>query len=63
MITTQSEELDRKIDAGIKLAVAKALKEHRRMGRSVVVWRDGKVTTISPSEIPTHNEEPSDRAA
>lgn len=62
-MSTQSEELDRKIDAGIKQAVSVALEEHRRMGRAVVVWKDGKIVTIPPSEIPTLNEEPSDHAA
>jgi hypothetical protein len=63
MTSTQSEELDLKIDAGIKQAISEALEEHRRMGRAIVVWKDGKVVTIPPSEIPTRNEEPSDRAA
>jgi hypothetical protein len=63
MMSRQSEELDLKIDAGIKQAISEALEEHRRMGRSVVVWKDGKVVTIPPSEIPIRNEEPSDRAA
>jgi hypothetical protein len=63
MTSTQSEELDLKIDAGIKQAISEALEEHRRMGRAVVVWKDDKVVTIPPSEIPTRNEEPSDRAA
>lgn len=63
MTNIESEELDRMIDAGIKQAISEALEEHRRMGRPVVVWKDGKVVTIPPSEIPTRNEEPSDRAA
>lgn len=52
MINIESEELDRKIAAGIKQAISEALEEHRRMGRSVVVWKNGKVITISLSEIP-----------
>jgi hypothetical protein len=63
MTSRQSEELDRKIDAGIKQAVSEALEEHRRMGRAIVVWKDGKVVTVPPSEIPTRNVEPDDRAA
>lgn len=62
MTNTQNEELDQKIDAGIKQAIAVALEEHRRMGRSIVVWRDGKVVTILPSEIPQRKES-EDRAA
>jgi hypothetical protein len=63
MTSRQSEELDRKIDAGIKRAVAEALEEHRRMGRAVVVWKNGRIVTIPPSEIPALNEEPTDQAA
>jgi hypothetical protein len=63
MTSRQSDELDRKIEAGIKQAVSEALEEHRRMGRAIVVWKDGKVVTVPPSEIPTQNEEPGDRAA
>ena len=32
-------------------AVADAIETHRRMGRSIVVSRDGVVTRVSPSEI------------
>jgi hypothetical protein len=52
MINLQSEEFDRKIDAGIKIAIAEAIEVHRRMGRSIVVLMDGKITRLSPSEIP-----------
>jgi hypothetical protein len=44
------EELHRKIDAGVKAGVAQALEENYRMGRSIVVWRDGKVVTLKPEE-------------
>ena len=52
MINLQSEEFDRKMDAGIKIAIAEAIEVHRRMGRSIVVLMDGKITRLSPSEIP-----------
>jgi len=44
------EELLQKIDAGMKAGVAEALEEHYRMGRSIVVWRDGKVVWLKPEE-------------
>ena len=44
------EELRKKIDAGFKAGAAWALEEHYRMGRSIVVWRDGKVVTLKPEE-------------
>jgi hypothetical protein len=52
MTDLQREEFNRKIDTGIKIAIAEAIEEHRRMGRSIVIWKDGKVTTIPASEIP-----------
>ncbi len=58
-----SSELLRKIDAGIKAAIAEAIEEHRRMGRSIVVWREGKVVTIPPSKITPQRKDPEDRAA
>jgi hypothetical protein len=41
-----------KIDAGVKAGAALAIEEHRRMGRSIVVWQDGKVVTVPPEDIP-----------
>jgi hypothetical protein len=41
-----------KIDAGVQAGIDLALEEHRRMGRSIVVWQDGKVVTIPPEDIP-----------
>lgn len=48
MTADKAKELRQKIDAGVKTAVASALEEHRRAGRSVVVWKQGKVVTIRP---------------
>jgi hypothetical protein len=58
-----NSELLRKIDAGIKAAIAEAIEEHRRMGRSIVVWKDGQVATIPPSKIQPQRKDPEDRAA
>ncbi|MCE0499511.1 MAG: hypothetical protein LV481_16345 [Methylacidiphilales bacterium] len=51
MTADKVKELRQKIDAGVKTAVATALEEHRRAGRSVVVWKQGKVVTIRPDEV------------
>jgi hypothetical protein len=51
MTTDKANELRQKIDAGLKSAVAAALEEHRRAGRAVVVWKQGKVVTVPPAEI------------
>ncbi len=35
----------------MKEAVADAIETHRRMGRSIVVWENGKVVHIKPKDI------------
>ena len=41
----------RKIEFGIRLAVAKALAEHKRKGQSIFIWRDGQIVEVPPEEI------------
>jgi hypothetical protein len=43
--------MDIRAEMALKEAVADAIAEHKRMGRSIVVWRDGKVVKIPPEEI------------
>jgi hypothetical protein len=43
--------------AAIGRGVGKAMREHKLMGRSIVVWRDGKVVTLPPEEIPDYDED------
>jgi hypothetical protein len=38
-------------EMALKEAVADAIAEHKRMGRPIMVWRDGKVVKIPPEEI------------
>lgn len=45
-------DLRRRIDQGVKDAVALAIEDHRRLGQSIVVWRDGRVVIVPPEEIP-----------
>ena len=49
MNAQKKSELRRKIDAGVKAAVAAALEEHRRAGRLVAVLRAGRVV-VAPAE-------------
>ena len=42
----------KRLDYLAKEAVRDALREHKRLGQSVVVWRDGKVVTVAPEDIP-----------
>lgn len=37
-------------------AVQDALREHKRRGDSVVVWRDGRVVTLAPEDIHLDDE-------
>jgi hypothetical protein len=53
IVTNQDrDELSVKIDAGVKAAIAKALAEHRKSGRSIVIARDGQIVTLPPDQIP-----------
>jgi hypothetical protein len=46
----KASELRQKTNAAVKEGVARALEGHYRMGRSIVVWRDGKVVHLKPEE-------------
>jgi hypothetical protein len=45
------DELFKKIDLGVRIGAARALAEHKKAGRSIVVWKEGKVVKIPPEEI------------
>jgi hypothetical protein len=45
-------ELQQKIDAGVKIAIAKAIEKHRKLGESISIWEDGKVITLTADRIP-----------
>ena len=45
-------ELHQKIDAGVKIAIAKAIEKHRKLGESISIWQDGKVITLTADQIP-----------
>ncbi len=46
------EKLSSQIDAGVKLAIAKAIEKHRLLGESISIWQDGKVVTLTADQIP-----------
>ncbi|WP_026793492.1 MULTISPECIES: hypothetical protein [Planktothrix] len=46
------DKLSSQIDTGVKLAIAKALDRHRKLGESISVWENGKVVTLTAEEIP-----------
>ncbi|WP_293154079.1 MULTISPECIES: hypothetical protein [unclassified Microcoleus] len=43
--------LHKKIDAGVKAAVAAAIERHRKLGESIAVWQDGKVVILTADRI------------
>jgi len=44
--------LHKRIDAGVKAAVAAAIERHRKLGESIAVWQDGKVVILTADRIP-----------
>jgi hypothetical protein len=45
------DDTDR-LEAALQRAVLGALRDHKRAGNPVAVWRDGKVVWLPPEEIP-----------
>jgi hypothetical protein len=45
------KKLHERITQGIQRGVARALKEHKSAGRSISVWKNGKVEKIPPEKI------------
>ncbi len=43
--------LSKKIDLGVRRGAARALAEHKKAGRPIYVWRDGRVVKIPPEDI------------
>jgi hypothetical protein len=56
--TATSEDTNRLMTLGVN----EALREHREQGRTIVVWRDGRVVHVSPEEIPASDSEGQDRS-
>ena len=43
--------LQDKAEAALKKAVRKVVEQHKKTGRSLAVWKDGKTIRISPNSI------------
>ena len=52
MARNKLTDLHKKIDAGVKAAIAEAIEKHRQLGRSISIWRNGKVVTLTADQIP-----------
>ena len=50
-ITAEQEERVGKIISAVRKAVRAAVREHKLLGNSIAIWRDGKVVVIPPEEI------------
>lgn len=47
----ENDEISRRMKLGVLQGVARALAEHKKAGRSIVIWKDGKVVKVPPEEI------------
>jgi hypothetical protein len=43
--------IEKRAEIAFKIAVAKAIDEHARLGLPVYIWRDGRVVELSPDEV------------
>jgi len=43
--------LEKRAEIAFKIAVAKAIEEHARLGQPIYVGRNGKVVEVSPEEV------------
>jgi hypothetical protein len=43
--------IEKRAEIAFKIAVAKAIDEHARLGLPVYIWRDGRVVELSPAEV------------
>ncbi len=50
--TPRMPAIVRKAEQALRIAVAKAIEDHRRSGDPIVVWKNGRVVTIPASRIP-----------
>jgi hypothetical protein len=52
MTDEEVRRIHQKIAEGGKIAVAEAIKRHRRLGESIAIWEDGKVVILEADQIP-----------
>jgi hypothetical protein len=43
--------IEKRAEIAFKIAVAKAIDEHARLGLPVYIWREGRVVELSPDEV------------
>ena len=47
----EKNDLSARIDLGVRRGVARALAQHKKEGRSIYVWKNGKVVEIPAEKI------------
>jgi hypothetical protein len=52
--TISTKQMVKNAEQALQEAVKKVIDEHRRSGKPVAVWRDGKVVKVHPEEIGVH---------
>ena len=53
----------RAIDRALREAVREALLRHKKLGESIVIWKDGKVVWVPPEEIEVEDLEADDQGS
>jgi hypothetical protein len=43
--------LEKRAEIAFKIAVAKAIDEHARLGLPIYIWRDGRVVELPPDKV------------
>jgi hypothetical protein len=43
--------IEKRAEIAFKIAVAKAIDEHARLGLPIYIWRGGRVVELSPDEV------------
>ena len=47
----------RAIEAALRQSAQEAISRHKRLGESIVIWRDGRVVVVPPEEIVVPDDE------
>lgn len=51
ILKNQDDDFFERVDFGVRRGVARALAEHKKAGRSIVISKNGKIVKIPPEKI------------
>ena len=51
-----AKSLVEKAEIALRQAVAGVIREHRRLGEPLAIWRDGRVVMVSPDQLVLREE-------